>query len=176
MSEVVRAGVWSLEERAAQVYREVPVPLPAGHRRLSVSLEYDRRPGVLDLGCLDPAGGFRGWSGGARESFSIAEAWATPGYLPGPVPPGEWRVLLGLHRVPRGGLPWRLTVHTGPDAQPAPPGAQPAPAAERATPAWPERPARRELPAPPGYRWLAGDLHAHTLHSDGVLTVAELAR
>ena len=30
--------------------------------------------------------------------------------------------------------------------------------------------------AGPGPRWWAGDLHTHTVHSDGVLTVAELAR
>ncbi len=35
---------------------------------------------------------------------------------------------------------------------------------------------RRELPASPGRRWLAGDLHTHTVHSDGVMTVPELAR
>ncbi len=39
-----------------------------------------------------------------------------------------------------------------------------------------DRLGRRDLPAPAGMRWLAGDLHAHTVHSDGVLTVPELAR
>jgi hypothetical protein len=39
-----------------------------------------------------------------------------------------------------------------------------------------DRPARRVLPALPGHRWLAGDLHTHTVHSDGVMTVSELAR
>ena len=39
-----------------------------------------------------------------------------------------------------------------------------------------DRPGRRDLPAPAGTRWLAGDLHTHTVHSDGVLTVPELAR
>jgi PHP domain len=38
-----------------------------------------------------------------------------------------------------------------------------------------ERPERRELPAAPGRTWLAGDLHAHTVHSDGSMTVPELA-
>jgi hypothetical protein len=37
------------------------------------------------------------------------------------------------------------------------------------------RPARRSLPAEAGLTWLAGDLHAHTFHSDGVMSVAELA-
>jgi hypothetical protein len=52
--------------------------------------------------------------------------------------------------------------------RPAPPAAAPAPLSER--------PPRRELPARPGHRWLAGDLHTHTVHSDGELTVAGLAR
>ncbi|MBO0819774.1 MAG: CehA/McbA family metallohydrolase, partial [Nocardiopsaceae bacterium] len=30
-------------------------------------------------------------------------------------------------------------------------------------------------PAAPGRRWLAGDLHSHTVHSDGALTVPEVA-
>ncbi|HVT69172.1 MAG TPA: CehA/McbA family metallohydrolase, partial [Trebonia sp.] len=47
--------------------------------------------------------------------------------------------------------------------------------AEAAPPVPADRPARRALPAPPGLTWLAGDLHAHTFHSDGVMSVAELA-
>jgi hypothetical protein len=50
-----------------------------------------------------------------------------------------------------------------------PPAAPPAPPAPR------NRPPRRLLPAREGRRWLAGDLHTHTVHSDGVLTVSELA-
>src|ERR1019366_7540858 len=38
------------------------------------------------------------------------------------------------------------------------------------------RPPRRGLPASAGRRWLAGDLHTHTVHSDGAMTVPELAR
>jgi hypothetical protein len=38
-----------------------------------------------------------------------------------------------------------------------------------------QRPGRRALPARPGHRWLAGDLHSHTVHSDGAQTVPELA-
>jgi hypothetical protein len=36
-------------------------------------------------------------------------------------------------------------------------------------------PPGRVLPARPGHRWLAGDLHTHTVHSDGSQTVTELA-
>src|SRR5260221_11031337 len=38
-----------------------------------------------------------------------------------------------------------------------------------------ERRPPRDLPAVDGLRWFAGDLHAHTVHSDGALTVSELA-
>jgi hypothetical protein len=38
-----------------------------------------------------------------------------------------------------------------------------------------DRPGRRSLPAASGRTWLAGDLHAHTVHSDGSMTVPELA-
>jgi hypothetical protein len=124
---------------------------------------------VLDLGCLGP-GGFRGWSGGARRSFVITQGAATPGYLPGELEPGTWQVIIGVHRVPPDGTPFRVTAETttrlGGLAPPLPPPAPPVPA---------ERPPRRDLPARPGHRWLAGDLHSHTVHSDGKLTVPELA-
>jgi hypothetical protein len=62
---------------------------------------------------------------------------------------------------------YRVTV-TASDTEllPAPP--PPAPSLA-------DRPRRRTLPAGPGLRWLAGDLHSHTVHSDGELTVSELA-
>ncbi len=167
----VQQGVWRPEDRAASIYQYLPVEVGTGHRRLRVELAYDRSAGILDLGCLDPTGAFRGWSGNARETFTIAETWSTPGYLPGPLPAGQWQVMLGLHRVPAEGLRWRVTVSTSPEPGPVPDAAAPlAP--------WPQRPVRTgpPLPAPPGYRWLAGDLHAHSVHSDGVLTVSELAR
>jgi hypothetical protein len=162
----VHSGVWHPEDKAESLYRYLPAPLPAGAGALTVQLEYDRDAGVLDLGCFDPVGEFRGWSGGARDRYTITGSWATPGYLPGPLPEGDWQVALALHRVPPDGLPYRLTVTTTPGPEPAPEA--PAP--------WPERPPRPDLPAPDGYRWLAADLHAHTVHSDGTLTVPSLAR
>jgi PHP domain len=160
-------GVWRPDDRAESRYRYVPVEVSAGAGRLTVSLAYDRSAGVLDLGCLDPEGRFRGWSGGARESFTIAADWATPGYLPGRPGPGTWRVLLGLHRVPPEGLTWAVTAETARSVPDPPPAAQ--------VVGSPVRPPRRDLPAPSGLQWLAGDLHSHTVHSDGALTVAELA-
>jgi hypothetical protein len=173
-------GTWTVEDRLASVYQYLPVEVPPGTAALRVVLEYERAGAVVDLGCMGP-GGFRGWSGGARESFVLTADAATPGYLPGELEPGRWEVMLGLHQVPTDGIRYTVTaevVSAGSTSAlgfksalpegwlPDPPPAPPAPD---------DRPAARSLPARPGYRWLAGDLHSHTVHSDGAMTVPELA-
>ena len=174
MAQTTRhAGRWTLEDQFASPWHYLPIEVPAGARAIRVQLSYDRAAGVLDLGCLGPDG-FRGWSGGARDGYVIAADEATPGYLPGELEPGRWQVIVGLHRVPPGGLPFELTAEVV-----ATPGALPG---LRSRPRRPrhsrraDRPPRRNLPAGDGRRWLAGDLHTHTVHSDGALTVDELAR
>jgi PHP domain len=163
-------GRWTLEDRFASPWHYLPVEVPAGTAGLRVALEYERGGGaVLDLGCLSPAG-FRGWSGGARKSFVITPGAATPGYRPGELEAGTWQVMIGVHRVPPEGAGYRVTAETT-----ARGGVLVPPAAAPAPPVPGERPRRRELPARAGHRWLAGDLHTHTVHSDGALTVPELA-
>ncbi|SDR25040.1 CehA/McbA family metallohydrolase [Thermostaphylospora chromogena] len=169
--EIRLTGRATLDDRLAGPVRELAFQPPPWTRALTVRLSYDRTAGVLDLGCHGPDG-YRGWSGGARDRYTIAPAWATPGYLPGEVEPGVWRVLLGFHRVPREGLPYEVTVtpHRSPPAPP-PARAAPSPPAEP----MPRAAARRDLPELDGLTWAAGDLHAHTVHSDGGLTVPALA-
>jgi hypothetical protein len=73
------AGRWTLEDRFLSPWHYLPVEVGPGTAALRVELEFERAEGaVLDLGCLGPHG-FRGWSGGARESFIIARDAATPG-------------------------------------------------------------------------------------------------
>jgi len=164
-------GRWTLEDRFGCPWQYLPVEVPDGACGLRAELEYDRsNAAVLDLGCIGP-GGFRGWSGGARRSFVITPEAATPGYLPGDLEPGTWRVMIGLHRVPPGGAEYRLTAEVSSTRGELAPGQPPDP-----LPPLADRPPRRELPASPGRRWLAGDLHSHTVHSDGAMTVPELAR
>jgi hypothetical protein len=164
------SGRWTLEDRFAAPWQYLPVDVPDGACGLRAELEYERDGAGLDLGCLGP-GGFRGWSGGARRSFVISRGTATPGYLPGELEPGTWQIMIGLDRVPPGGADYRLTAEissTPGELVPLPP---PDP-----LPPLSGRPPRRELPAGPGRRWLAGDLHTHSVHSDGAMTVPELAR
>jgi hypothetical protein len=162
-------GRWTLEDRFAAPWHYLPVEVGPGTAGLRVELEYERAEGtVLDLGCLGPDG-FRGWSGSARESFVISRDAATPGYLAGDLEAGRWQVMIGVHHVPPDGVRYQLTAEAMPAGAGLPPAAPPAPPAPR------NRPPRRLLPAREGRRWLAGDLHTHTVHSDGVLTVSELA-
>jgi hypothetical protein len=161
-------GIWRLEDRLKTQLRPVPFEVPPHTASISVSLEYGKSGGaVLDLGCAGPSG-FRGWSGGARDSFVIDVEHSTPGYLAGPVVPGVWEIWLGLHRVPPEGLRYSLQITASPKARISrEPESHPLDT--------PERPPRRDLPPVDGLRWFAGDLHAHTVHSDGALTVDALA-
>jgi hypothetical protein len=104
--------------------------------------------------------GFRGWSGGFRTSFSISASEATPGYLPGPLTPGTWHVILGPYTVAPQGLNYQvqITLTFGPAGAPFRPN--PAPLAA---------PVRQR-----GRSWYRGDCHLHTVHSDGKRTPVEL--
>src|SRR5215813_7905211 len=167
MDQTRHSGVWTIEDRCESTWHYLPFEVPTGTIALRVELGYDISAAVLDLGCFGPAG-FRGWSGGARRSFVITAGSATPGYLPGELEPGTWHAVIGLHRIPADGVRYELSAQISsqlvPDIRTEP------------VPPLSHRPPVRELPAGKGMRWLAGDLHAHTVHSDGVMTVAELAR
>jgi hypothetical protein len=90
---------------------------------------------------------FRGWSGGNKAEFTISDADATPSYLPGPIPAGTWKLVLGVPNL-RAGAEARYTAHIRFDSGPAFAGFSAAP-----------------VKAGPG--WYRGDLHMHTAHSDG---------
>jgi predicted metal-dependent phosphoesterase TrpH len=144
---------------------ELPFEVPPGVGELAVRYRHDRPPtppgvpgNALDIGIMDGQG-MRGWSGGARDRFVLGPAGATPGYLPGPVGAGTWRVLLGPYTVAPQGLAWEVEVTLA--AGPGGPAFVPDPAPARA--------------AGRGRAWYRGDLHTHTVHSDGRRTPAELA-
>jgi len=128
-------------------YIELPFDVPSGTERLTVVFSQDGAGDhtVIDLGLFDPER-FRGWSGGARDGFTIANGDATPGYLPGPVVKGRWRLLLGVPNI-RAGVTTHFVakVFLG----------------RRAI----SRLAATALRQGPG--WYRGDLHMHTAHSDG---------
>lgn len=131
-----------------QTYREVPFRVPAGTTAITVEFAYTGKDqkSVIDLGVRDPAR-FRGWSGGNKPRFTLTETWATPSYLPGPLPPGEWKLILGVPNL-RQGARAEYTAKITLDDKPAFHGFA-------------------EALLKPGPAWYRGDLHLHTQHSDG---------
>lgn len=125
-------------------------------------LEHD--PGnVIDLGLLDgragafpSSEGFRGWSGGARDRFFIAMDDATPGYLPGKMPPGNWQLVLGLYQILPHGCRYFVAIEL--DDAPRTPIA--------------DADEQPFFPVPPG--WYPGDLQSHTHHSDARGSLSDL--
>lgn len=127
----------------------------------------------VDLGLFDPAG-FRGWSGSARRVVWVGPEAATPGYLPGELPAGTCRVRLAPHALPEEGGEVEVEV-IGASGPPAGLLAEPDREEPTGRPVAPSEVPRPALPGDGERRWLRGDLHAHTIHSDGVLSVTELA-
>lgn len=119
---------------------------------------------LLSLTLFDPDG-FRGAGhrSPATQRVQISAGRATPGYLPGPVRPGEWLVEIDVHMV-LPGRPCRywLDIAVMPASEP-----KPCP-----NPLHPIGPA--VVINQPG--WYRGDLHTHTVHSDGAWDVAALLK
>ncbi len=150
----------------------LPVQVPAGVQQIAVSYSYDKPPvppGVpgnsCDIGIFDQRGvtlgslGFRGWSGGFRTEFAISNSEATPGYLPGPVSPGTWYVVLGPYQVAPQGLNYSVDVTL--TYGPAGPAYQP------------HYPPQKVQGT--GQKWYRGDCHLHTVYSDGRRLPSEVA-
>jgi hypothetical protein len=170
-TEVTRTITGSLQTGAADfVY--LPVDIPEGVRKIAVSYSYSK-PSVpsgvpansCDIGIFDERGtalggrGFRGWSGGFRTSFEISNSEATPGYLPGPVNPGRWNIVLGPYQVAPQGMDYQVqvTLTYGPKGADFVPDYPPQRAKGR------------------GRAWYRGDCHLHTVYSDGKRLPSEVA-
>lgn len=144
-----------------QSYIEVPFNVPRGVSKITVRFEYDRANAtVIDLGLMDQ-NGFRGWSGGNKSTFSVGVTEATPSYLPGPIRPGKWRLLLGVPNIREGvTAKFRAVISFETGRAPTVPRSAPYPAPVL----------NSEV------RWYRGDLHLHTENSDGVCAGADAAR
>lgn len=131
-------------------YIEAPFEVPAGIERLTVSFQYTGKAEhtTLDLGIEDPQR-VRGWSGGNKSSFTISDSDATPSYLPGPIVPGTWKLLIGVPNIrPQSAATYEADIYF-----------------KRAHSAGAEEFFSEPLRRTAG--WYRGDLHMHTAHSDG---------
>ena len=130
-------------------YVEAPFTVPDGIVAITVTFNYTGKDQhtALDLGLFDPEQ-FRGWSGGNKDHFTVSTTNATPSYLPGPLPAGQWKLLIGVPNI-------RQAVTSDYEAdifftRP-----------DQAITSFTDAPLRQ------GTAWFRGDLHMHTAHSDG---------
>jgi hypothetical protein len=118
---------------------------------------------ILDWGVWSPEG-FRGWAGGLTDPAVIGVDQSSRSYLPGPITPGTWQLVIGKAKLRTGAgqyvadLTFRddATLVTEPRADFDP------------------------VVLESGARWYAGDLHVHSEQSGDanatLMQIAELAR
>lgn len=147
-----------IEHARAGTYFTLPFSMPSDTASLSLTYRYEHQQeseirvtngrfvarqvvNIIDLGLIAPDGVQVGASGSDKSEIYLDETHATPGYVPCPLVPGEWQILVGAYKVAAEGVSvsYELTFTLK----------------------------QRQF--------LKGDLHAHTLASDGVLTAEELA-
>jgi len=99
-SDIVIEGV--LDGRAGPTNFDIPFQVPPGTRTVRVRFTFDRQAGAsVWLGLHDPER-FRGWGGGVKRDFTVAEAFATPAFIPGPISPGQWRLAVTVPQINAG--------------------------------------------------------------------------
>lgn len=112
---------------------------------------------LISLSLWGPAGPRGARHNNPAEDFEIEATRASPGFLPGPIEPGRWTVGLDIFRL-LGPDPVDFRLDVVFTTTPIPPAAP-----------FVAHPTR-----PRGPGWYRGDLHAHTLHSDGSWDVPDL--
>jgi hypothetical protein len=169
-----------------QPYIYLPFTVPPRTARIDVSYSYNDPPtgyfgqgagNTVDIGIFDPRGlgflqdnGFRGWSGSGRSQFFLSPSEASPGYISGPILPGQWHIALGFESIMERGCQYDVRLDLTTDQEPnRNPQAMLASSIATAP-----APVRRASDSWDG--WYKGDLHCHTVHSDGLNTVEEIVQ
>lgn len=163
-----------------KVWKHVPFTVPDDVSQFHISITYNDRidsspmlsgGNTLDIGLFDTQGiesgspGLRGWSGSNKTEITIGEAWSTPPYRAGRIQPGEWNLLLGAYKTCDKGLLAEVTVEFNSSFE---------------IPVAPDLPdisslKRQQLPPVAEAGWYRGDMHMHTIYSDGDSYPHELA-
>ncbi|WP_306319558.1 MULTISPECIES: CehA/McbA family metallohydrolase [unclassified Streptomyces] len=153
-------------------YLDRALTLPEGVGTLRVELDFHKVTDRFQLyaAALDPVGFLRGHvqcpgdPGPRRLTFEVGEGRASPGCHPGPLPAGEWTIRVDLDRFTQGG-DYELRVYVTDTAAGTPTPAPGGRVVRSATKPSPQSPLQSPSQSPPA--WLRGELHSHSLHSDG---------
>ncbi len=108
---------------------------------------------------LNDADGIRGvWNVVREEGFDVNARASSPGFASRDIQPGKWTAFVDVHRIlPPDTVTYEMTVTLSSDPLTLTP------------PVYDDR--RKVAVAEPG--WYRGDLHAHTIHSDGRWDIPE---
>jgi hypothetical protein len=159
---------------STKAMRYLPFEVPEGVTRITIHKDLTHGldatlKNTVDLGLFDSRGygpggpGFRGWQGGASNDLVITGDYATssPHGIPGPIQPGRWHIAQYFLKSTPAGLGYKYTITLAFDG-PKPPNR------------FPEIPKYEPGIVRSGQDWYAGNLHAHSVHSDGRRTFTEL--
>lgn len=116
-----------IEPREERQLLRVPLELEPDIETLHLSYTYQRHReetdengrvvrreiNTVDLALENEMGLQIGASGGARQEITLHENYATPGYLPSPITPGTWQIILGAYHVAPEGceVTLQITLH-----------------------------------------------------------------
>ncbi len=122
---------------------------------------------LLNVVLIDPAGRWRGrWdrNPASRAALVLSEHGASDGFLAGAITPGRWTAAVEIHCVLGDPVTYRLTVEPGAALALRAPVDGRRSRGQRLRRRWGEA----------GERWRIGELHSHSVHSDGAHQVEEL--
>jgi hypothetical protein len=170
----------SFHEEQQALIEHAPFEIPEEVNQILIDIVYNDRIGssplaqggnTLDIGLFDEGGiesggpGFRGWSGSEKTRIVIGGDWSTPPYRTGRPLAGAWHLLLGPYKIGPNGLNWEARIWLDPGI----PVPEPKPMPDLAALY------RPRIPEPAEAGWYRGDLHMHSIYSDGSGTPAEVA-
>ena len=123
--------------------------VPAGTKEIEIRHDDKSAANILDWGVYDQDG-YRGWGGGTSEAVVINETAASRAYVPGPIKPGTWRVVVGKAKVVASPALYHVEIdlRTAPTLTPVP-----------------RKPYQVAAPRKVELRYYAGDFHVHSKES-----------
>jgi len=162
MQRVIIEDVLTADHHKQHIAHRVDVPQDVSRLRVRLSYSPTRPEGqpygnFISLSLFDMHGSRGARHRPGRQDVTLSASSASPGFVRGPIYAGAWTVVLDVHRLlPVAPVMYRLEIDY-----------EDMPQADRA----------RYLPGqttPRGPGWYRGDLHSHSLHSDGRWDVPDL--
>lgn len=152
--------------------RYIPFEVPAGATRITIKMNFDwgsdgTLPRTVETSVFDTRGhdfgapGLRGWQWSRGDDIVITGDRATTSqlYIPGPLYAGTWHIAQRMTRCPKAGLKYTYNIAFSFDG-PVPPSSFADAGCDQGI-----------IDQSAG--WYPGDMHLHTIRSDGKLTLPE---